>query len=784
MYYTRNSYIITYKVNGTFYESGDYKYEATVNKEAKPTKAGYTFNGWNNEPDTMPAHDVTASGEFVANTDTEYKVEYYLQNLDQNGYKLEKTVPEKGTTGEKVKAAIESFTGFTFDKNNSENKLEGTISGDGSLVLKVYYNRNKYTITYTSGEHGTFEDQRYEALYGAETPAFSGDITAEEGYEFAGWDPKVATTVSGDATYKATYNATRIEGTLIANIKCNYPTEDGVKAEPGNTLKYTITLEESGDISEYPKEIKIKLDDDVEGPTEPLSNAVYDKTTHTITWTVESENDQLKYSVKVKKDTPAGEKVETTITGAEAKGDKLVDVEATVAVKVDKNKNIVLVLDVSGSMNYCLTHGKDKGHFIRIRWEGIIPHSEYCSEKSRLEVMQEAAKNFAKSIIDERNSEDITITIITFGSSVSNKGTLINPKAAQVNAVIDKLSADGGTNMRGAIEVATTVLNDSLMLDNAVDYVVVLSDGEPSYGYSCDTATLNAFYATKANAYAIGFGNNYNENELLKIVNNDSSKLFDAADADKLEDAFRKIGSEINKAQTSEGKIDVSVEGIKLYPIKLAYQNADSQLVDVIVKESGDLESNHLSITEDGKLVWNISEYPGCTGFQIEVDRTKTTATHMLFEKEYGLKDVILVYGDPTITDELPEDEEIVEPSTSESGDVKVENPVSGESETEPSTSESGDVKVEEPVSGESDTKPATSESGDSANEEQNVVKEEQVKEEAQEPQIEENEQQEEKEQEETIKNAEEEAKPTTEEAVALEIKDPLENEEQDEEAA
>ncbi len=559
-------------------------------------------------------------------------------------------------------------------------------------------------------------------------------------------------------------------------------------------MKYTITLEESGDISEYPKEIKIKLDSgdvdiDIE-ELEKLPNVKYDEDNNTIIWTVDSKDDELTYNVKVKKETPAGEKVETTITGAEARGDKLVAVEATVKVKVDKNKNIVLVLDVSGSMDYRVYEDKitekctnRKCHERHTMIDGVNYHYQRVYKGTRLEVMQEAAKNFANSIIGARDSENITITIITFAGGATVKGIFRNPTEDDINSVIGELDTSwSGTNTNGAVQAATSVLKNELMLDNAVDYVVVLSDGEPNNGNYCTDETLNAFYATKANAYAIGLGDSYKKEELLKIVNNDSSKLFDAADADKLEEAFRKIGSEINKAQTSEGEIDVNVTGIKLYPIKLTYKDTALKTVDVTV-ESGDLESNHLSITEDGKLVWDISEYPGCTGFQIEVNRTKIK-TQMLSEDGYGIKDIILVYGDPSITEEFTEDEEIAEPATSESGDVKVENTVSGESETEPSTSESGDVKVEEPGSGESDTKPATSESGDTANEEQNVVKEEQVKEEAQEPQIEENEQQEEKEQEETIKNAEEETKPTTEEAVAPEIKDPLEDEEQDEEAA
>ena len=33
-----------------------------------PTKEGFTFSGWSEIPETMPDHDVTITGTFIANT--------------------------------------------------------------------------------------------------------------------------------------------------------------------------------------------------------------------------------------------------------------------------------------------------------------------------------------------------------------------------------------------------------------------------------------------------------------------------------------------------------------------------------------------------------------------------------------------------------------------------------------------------------------------------------------------------------------------------------------------
>ncbi len=58
IFYTRNSYLLTYKdsLSAGVYASQTYKYGAAVTAIAAPTKTGYTFTGWSPAvPDTMPA---------------------------------------------------------------------------------------------------------------------------------------------------------------------------------------------------------------------------------------------------------------------------------------------------------------------------------------------------------------------------------------------------------------------------------------------------------------------------------------------------------------------------------------------------------------------------------------------------------------------------------------------------------------------------------------------------------------------------------------------------------
>ena len=72
-----NKYKLTYTVDGEEYKSSEVEYGATITAEEAPTKEGYTFSGWSEIPETMPAHDVTVTGTFSINN---YKLTYMIDN--------------------------------------------------------------------------------------------------------------------------------------------------------------------------------------------------------------------------------------------------------------------------------------------------------------------------------------------------------------------------------------------------------------------------------------------------------------------------------------------------------------------------------------------------------------------------------------------------------------------------------------------------------------------------------------------------------------------------------
>ncbi len=79
-------YKLTYMVDGVEYKTYDVEYGATITPEAEPTKEGYTFSGWSEIPETMPAHDVTVTGTFGINS---YKLTYLVDSEEYKTYEVE-----------------------------------------------------------------------------------------------------------------------------------------------------------------------------------------------------------------------------------------------------------------------------------------------------------------------------------------------------------------------------------------------------------------------------------------------------------------------------------------------------------------------------------------------------------------------------------------------------------------------------------------------------------------------------------------------------------------------
>ena len=199
---TAKTYTVTWKVNGeivgtttvTFGEAiADYEYTAP---------AGYTFGGWTDKPDTMPANDIVVNGTTVANG---YKVVWKV-----NGEKVGETVVSYGEAiADYDYTAPEGyeFSGWT---DKPETMPDSEIVVNGTTTPKTY------TVTWKVGDDftTTTEVKYGEALA---APAY----TPAAGYDFEWVDVPAtmpandALVISGKLTAK-TYTVTwKVNGEIV-----------------------------------------------------------------------------------------------------------------------------------------------------------------------------------------------------------------------------------------------------------------------------------------------------------------------------------------------------------------------------------------------------------------------------------------------------------------------------------------------------------------------------------------------------------------------------------------
>lgn len=122
-----------------------------------------------------------------------YKVEHYTENMDGSFSLAEDETVEDVLAGSKVSAEAKSFEGFTFDKD-----IEGTLTeakADTGLVLKFYYSRNSYNVSYEY-EGDVVPAKADEQLPGTVTYKYGQDVPQADdpqvvGFEFSGWNGEV-----------------------------------------------------------------------------------------------------------------------------------------------------------------------------------------------------------------------------------------------------------------------------------------------------------------------------------------------------------------------------------------------------------------------------------------------------------------------------------------------------------------------------------------------------------------------------------------------------------------
>ncbi len=156
-----------------------------------------TIEGYSADKET-----VTFSGKYEADqtvtvtysgAEVDYTVEHWFADLTGDGYTKNEdlTEPKSGKAGEMTSAEAKSVPGFT-----AKMVPNVTIQANGTTVVKIYYERNAYRLSFITGENASYvrdENLLYgDSLGELETPT-------RLGYEFKGWKISKPETEAGKA---------------------------------------------------------------------------------------------------------------------------------------------------------------------------------------------------------------------------------------------------------------------------------------------------------------------------------------------------------------------------------------------------------------------------------------------------------------------------------------------------------------------------------------------------------------------------------------------------------
>lgn len=187
---------------------------------AAPVKKGYVFDGWYKDSaydtkaetlTTMPSFSDSSKGmtlyaKWRPAEDTQYTVDHYQEQLG-GGYVNTESEKLTGTTESEAAVQVKKYPGF--HEKSAEKK---TIAPDGSTVVKVYYDRNEYTVKFNlnNGTENVVQTYKHGADLHAPTPSRSG-------YTFAGWNSELPKIVTESAEYAAQWTANDNAVTFVTN---------------------------------------------------------------------------------------------------------------------------------------------------------------------------------------------------------------------------------------------------------------------------------------------------------------------------------------------------------------------------------------------------------------------------------------------------------------------------------------------------------------------------------------------------------------------------------------
>ena len=196
IYYSRNQYTITYA--NTDLEPDTYYYGATVSART-PEKAGYAFQGWEEEvPSTMPANNVVLTAKWAedpANYD-----EYNIAVEAANAKKAEADYDKKYTADTRAAlntALDEDVSGKKLSEQHIVDAQTAKINAAVKGLKLMTYNATFYV---DGVKYRVVPTKVGEQIIAPENPT-------KEGFVFTGWDKEVGAMGTENVSFNAQFSA-------------------------------------------------------------------------------------------------------------------------------------------------------------------------------------------------------------------------------------------------------------------------------------------------------------------------------------------------------------------------------------------------------------------------------------------------------------------------------------------------------------------------------------------------------------------------------------------------
>ena len=171
-------------------------------------------------------------------------------------------------------------------------------------------------------------------------------------------------------------------------------------------------------------------------------------------------------------------------------------------ITTQKDREIVLVLDASGSMS-----DKIKGK------EG--------KQTTKIETLKDAANNFIDSLLTEENTGKVKIGVVWYSDSAKKDVSCgLSDSKEKLRACVNKGVSNGGTNVQMGIKIGKSLFSKN---DNEQS-LIVLSDGEPTY-YSTFVDNKEYLHGTgQADEHEGMRESNFNPTSDIYVLNNNYVK--------------------------------------------------------------------------------------------------------------------------------------------------------------------------------------------------------------------------------------------------------------------